>query len=127
ITWYRDNNGAPSTTTITNPNGNNNRRLPASSFPGGINKATAGVYRVWVKYSRLTGQNGSNNIYCESELRPVTLTIKPAIPVPVFASGDNEVCNGETGVGYSLQIPASALTAPNPGNAATSFNTEYFW
>lgn len=127
ITWYRDNNGAPSNTTISNPNGNNNRRLPASAFPGGINKSIAGVYRVWVKYSRLAGQNGNNNVYCESELRPVTLTIKPAIPTPVFASGDNEVCNGETGVGYSLQVPAAALSSPNPGNSAVPFNTEYFW
>jgi gliding motility-associated-like protein len=124
VFWSRDNNGVRGTS-ITNPNGNNSRTFPASAFPGGgINKATPGVYRMWARYRSRVNNAG---LFCESIDVPVTITVRPAIPNPIFNPGTSPVCNGTTGVDYSLQVPASALTAPNPGNPNVSFATEYFW
>jgi hypothetical protein len=123
VFWFRDNNGVKGTS-ITNPNGNNNKTFPVSAYPGGINKSTPGVYRLWARYRSRVNSAG---LFCESIDVPVTLTIRPAIPDPIFSAGTSTVCNGTNGVAYSLQIPANALTAPNPGNPAVSFSTEYFW
>lgn len=123
VFWSRDNNGVKGSP-ITNPNGNNSKNFPASAYFGGINKATPGVYRMWARYR--TQVNGAG-LFCESIDIPVTLTIRPEIPDPVFDGGVSEVCNNTNNVAYSLQIPANALTAPNPGNPNVSFPTEYVW
>jgi gliding motility-associated-like protein len=115
VLWFRDNAGVPGTA-ITNPNGSNSKDLPVSAFPGGITNTTAGTYKVWASYR---AQVGAGTLLCESIRIPVTLTIRESIPTPGPISGAGSVCNGDTGIGYSVPIAASSF--PFGGS------TEYIW
>ncbi len=115
VLWYRDNAGVPGTA-VVNPNGSNNTTFPSSAFPGGITNTTAGIYRMWASYR---AQVGAGALLCESTLVPVTITIREAIPTPGPIAGSTNICNGATGVAYSVPIPAAAF----PFGGAT----EYTW
>lgn len=115
VYWFRDNAGVPGAV-ISNPNGSNSKNLPASAIS--INNTTAGVYRVWASY-RAAAPASSNGLFCESIAIPITLTIRESIPQPGPISGTADVCNGSTGVSYTVPIPAAAMPI---GGA-----TEYDW
>lgn len=115
VLWFRDNAGVPGTA-VVNPNGSNNKTFPSTAFPGGITNTTAGVYRMWASYR---AQVGAGALLCESILVPITITIRNAIPTPGPISGTANICNGATGVAYSVPIPAGSF----PFGGAT----EYVW
>lgn len=114
VYWYRDNAGVPGAL-LTNPNGNNSKSFPANSVPG-FSNTTPGVHRVWASYRMQVNVAG---LRCESDLTPVTITVRDVVPVAGPISGDNAVCNGETGIAYGVPNPANNLTPGGP--------TEYVW
>jgi gliding motility-associated-like protein len=104
VLWYRDNAGVPGAA-ITNPNGGNNKDLPASAFPGGINSTTPGVYRVWASYQAVASVDG---LICESDRIPITLTIRETLTAPAI-TGLDQVCNNNAApVAYTVPITAAA-------------------
>ena len=115
VLWFRDNAGVPGAA-VANPNGSNNKTFPSSAFPGGINNTTAGIYRMWASYR---AQVGAGALLCESIPIPITITIRESIPTPGPITGTTPICNGSTGVGFSVPIPANPLLFGGP--------TEYVW
>jgi len=115
VLWFRDNAGVPGAA-VVNPNGSNNKIFPSSAFPGGINNTTAGNYSMWASYR---AQVGAGALLCESIPVKVTITIRESIPTPGPISGTSPICNGTSGVGFSVPIPSDPL----PFGGAT----EYVW
>ncbi|MEQ9119131.1 PKD-like domain-containing protein, partial [Fulvivirga sp.] len=115
VNWYEDNSGNPGNL-ITNSISNNSNILQPSDFePGGsINSNVPGIYTVWASYLRNTG-----SLVCESEIIPITTTIRENLAQPGAIAGTNQVCNGTNGVGFSLA--AAAGSTPFGGAA------EYQW
>jgi len=116
VLWFRDNAGVPGAF-VANPSGANSKTFPTAAYPtGAINNTVAGVYRMWASYR---AQVGAGALLCESILVPVLITIRGAVPVPGPISGTAALCNGSTGVAFSVPIPASALAPGGP--------TTYTW